>query len=259
MSTNPVEPPSGQHPSEGSRNPKAEAKAAKAYAKAMRPWYKKKRVIIPAGLVALTIAGAAMSSSDSGSSSASGGSASSAPSTASGGGGKSAGAKHGGGKSAGASHSSGGSGTHSSGGNSASGGTDGKSAKVGQAVTNAGTTYKVTSVKTTRTIGDPDFLGERADGVFVIVNLRLTNNKDETKTFLDSTAKLKTSDGKEYGTSSKAVLAFGDDSLMLKQIQPDLTTHGKLAFEIPPRKVSNSTLVIEDLWGSGEIKVDLGL
>ena len=43
------------------RNPKAEAKAAKAYAKAMRPWYKKKRFIVPLGLVTLTIAGTAMS------------------------------------------------------------------------------------------------------------------------------------------------------------------------------------------------------
>ena len=95
--------------------------------------------------------------------------------------------------------------------------------------------------------------------MFVVVSLEMTNNKDKTKTFMDSSAKLKTSDGKEYETSSEAVMAFGDDSLMLKDIQPDLTTDGKLAFEIPPSKVGGSTLVIEDLWGSGDIKVDLGL
>ena len=76
---------------------------------------------------------------------------------------------------------------------------------------------------------------------------------------MDSSAKLRTSDGNDYETSDKAVLAFGDESLMLKDIQPDLTTQGKVAFEIPPSKVSGSTLMIEDLWGSGEIKVDLGL
>ncbi len=53
-------------------------------------------------------------------------------------------------------------------------------------------------------------------------------------------------------------MAFGDESLMLKDIQPDLTTAGKLAFELPPSNVAGSTLVIEDLFGSGEIKVDLG-
>ncbi len=37
------------------RNPKAEAKAAKAYAKATRPWFKKKRFIIPAVLLLLLL------------------------------------------------------------------------------------------------------------------------------------------------------------------------------------------------------------
>ncbi len=223
MSTHISEPPpSEQYPSEGSQNPKADAKAAKAYAKAMRPWYKKKRVIIPAGIVVLVIAASAGSSGGTGSGGASG-TATTAESNA----------------------------------NAAKSGDD--VAKVGQAVTNAGTTYKVTNVKTAKQIGDPNLLGARADGTFVIVDLQLTNNKDETKTFMDANAKIKTSDGKEYETSDKALMAFGDDSLMLKDIQPDLTTTGKLAFELPPSKVTGSTLVIEDLWGSGEIKVGLGL
>lgn len=36
-------------------DPKAAAKAAKAYAKATRPWYKKKRFVIPIGLVGLVV------------------------------------------------------------------------------------------------------------------------------------------------------------------------------------------------------------
>lgn len=133
-----------------------------------------------------------------------------------------------------------------------------KPGRVGQVLTNAGTKYRVTKAKTAKTIGDPETFGEKADGLFVIVNLELTNTKDETKTFLDSNAKLITSDGKIYETSDKAI-SLGDDSLTLKDIQPDLTTRGKLAFEIPPSKVAGSVLVIEDLWGDGEIKVDLAL
>jgi hypothetical protein len=222
-------------------NPKADAMAAKAYAKAMRPWYKKKRWILSAGFVLLVMVGSAGSSSDDdGSDTAATGNGSSA--------------------------------TTNSGGSSSDDATskatskpkpkpkaNGKSGTVGQTLTNAGTTYKVTSARATKTIGDPDMLGARADGMFVVVALQLTNNKDETKTFSDTSAKLKTSDGKEYESSSDALFAFGDDSLLLKDIQPDLTTRGKVAFELPPSKVSGSTLVIEDLFGSGEIKVDLGL
>src|SRR5664279_4448259 len=46
-------PPSGDQ--KDHRALKAEAKAAKAYAKASRPWYKKKRFIIPAVLVVLVV------------------------------------------------------------------------------------------------------------------------------------------------------------------------------------------------------------
>jgi hypothetical protein len=137
---------------------------------------------------------------------------------------------------------------------------EGKSGSVGQALENAGTTYEVTNVEQTQTIGDPDIGGATADGTFIVVDLSLTNNKDETKTFSDSSAKIVTTEGKSYKTSDKAVFAFeGDQSLLLKDIQPDLTTKGKLAFELPPSKVSGSKLVVEDLFGSGEITVALGL
>lgn len=49
--------PSGPEPG---NDPKAQAKADKAYAKAMRPWYKKKRFIIPLAVIVLAIAGSAL-------------------------------------------------------------------------------------------------------------------------------------------------------------------------------------------------------
>jgi predicted 2-oxoglutarate/Fe(II)-dependent dioxygenase YbiX len=189
-------------------------------------------VIIPAGFVALAIAAGAGSGTESSTDSGTAGDASSGTETS-------------------ASTS-----TRSNDGSSKS---DGKSGKVGQALTNAGTTYTVTQARATDTIGNPQLLGAKADGTFVVVSLELTNNKDETKTFTDSSAKLKTSDGKKYGTSSDAFMALADDSLLLKEIQPDLTTRGKLAFDIPPNKLSGSQLVIEDFFGNGEVTVDLGL
>ena len=218
---NSPEPDFQPEPPRNHKDAKAAAKAAKAYAKAQRPWYKKKRFIFSLGALLLIVVIVANSGGQSATGdSASAGSASSA---------------------------------------TASTKNDGKSGKVGQALTNAGTTYKVTSVDTTKTLGDPNVLGTQADGVFVVVGLELTNNKDETKTFLDNSSKIVTSDGRSYEASSDGVMAFGDDSLMLKDIQPDLPTSGKIAFELPPNKVSGSTLVVEDLFGSGEIKVDLGL
>jgi len=130
--------------------------------------------------------------------------------------------------------------------------------KVNEAVENAGTTYKVTKVVTKKNIGGKDF-GDTAagDGIYVVVTMELTNNKDETKTFDESGSKLVTTDDKKY--ESATILSFGDESLLFKEIQPDLTTTGKIAFEVPKSKVAGSKLVIEDFWGNGEIVIDLGL
>ncbi len=71
---------------QGGGDPKAQAKSDKAYRKAQRPFYKKKRFIIPAGLVALLIiggiAGGGSSNSTDSSTTAAGAPSSAAPSNA---------------------------------------------------------------------------------------------------------------------------------------------------------------------------------
>ena len=49
----PPEPVPQQEPGQDYKHAKAQAKAAKAFAKAQRPWYKKKRFLLPLGLVLL--------------------------------------------------------------------------------------------------------------------------------------------------------------------------------------------------------------
>ena len=134
---------------------------------------------------------------------------------------------------------------------------EGKTGAVGVPIRNAGTTYTVTDAKTKDAIGS-SFLREKAKGTFVIVGLELTNNKNETKTFMDANVKLVAPDGDAYETSTDAAFSLKDD-LMLEDIQPDLTTSGHIGFDIPPAKVPGSVLVIEDIWGNGEVTVDLGL
>lgn len=128
---------------------------------------------------------------------------------------------------------------------------------VGTPLENAGTTYTVSNVENTSTIGS-SYSKETTSGTFVVIDLELTNNKDETKTFMSSSAKLRTTDGKDYDTSDKGMFA-NDTILILEEIHPDLTTKGKLVFELPASKAAGSQLVIEDLWGDGSVKFDLGL
>ncbi len=65
MSDAPPPPPNPEQPQpESARDAKARAKGEKAYAKASRPWYKKKRFILPLGLLLVIVIGAALGGGD---------------------------------------------------------------------------------------------------------------------------------------------------------------------------------------------------
>ena len=133
---------------------------------------------------------------------------------------------------------------------------------VGKPVKNAGTTYKVTKVQTLDRIGDPSLGGAKAEAgaKLVVITLQLTNTKKKTATIDESNAKIVSKDGTSYSTSDKLELAFdSDQNMFLKQIQPGLTTTGKLGFEVPKAKLKGAKLVIADIFGNGHVDVKLGL
>ena len=203
------------------KDAKAQAKAAKAYAKAQRPFYKKKRVIIPAAILAVVAI-----------SQASGGGAS---------------------DNATAVDSKG---SHTSTKSSTQSHTASKTFNVGQTVELEGTQYTVTGASTQSNIGGQ--FGQKADGTFVVVDLTIENKKDETKTFMDSAATFVAKDGTKY-EGSDAAIYLGNASLLLRDMQPDLATKGKLVFDVPPAKVAGGVLLVEDLFGRGEAHINLGL
>jgi hypothetical protein len=214
-------------------NPKAAAKAAKAYAKASRPWYKKKRFIVPIAAVALVVAISATSGGDSG------GPTVTDPTTAK------------------ADTKAGNSGKEKAA--PAETGEQQNPAKIGQSVELEGTRYTVNNVKTTNSVGS-QFFNEKADGVFVVVNLTIENLKDESKIFMDSAAQFSATDGTKYSTDTDAGLAATeDDTLILTEMHPDLPTKGTLIFDVPQAKLKGGLLELSDLFGGGEAYVDLGL
>jgi hypothetical protein len=213
-------------------NPKADHKAAKAYAKATRPWYKKKRWILAIVVVVIIVAIAA-----------GGGSSDDSPEKVSGESSTStdAGAKD--------------SDKKDSGDDKA--GTKGNPIKVGETVKLKGTQYTVESAKTSDTIGG-EYTEEKAGGIFVVVELTIENKKDETKTFLSNAATFIASNDKSYDTSDDAIFAV-DEPLILEEMQPDLPKTGTLVFDVPPKVVAGGLLKVEDLFGDGEAFIDLGL
>ena len=211
-------------------NPKAAAKAAKAYAQASRPWYRKKRWLLAAVVVIVVIAA-----------------------TTGGGGGSDGPTK----VDNGASTATGGparSGTATSGADTA--GTEKNPVKVGETVELAGTRYTVKRVDTTTNVGGQ--FGAKADGRFVVVTLTIENMKNQTKTFSESAAKLITAGGTQYSTDDDGSL-MADHPLILEDMQPELPKTGTLVFDVPPSKLAGAELEVSDLFGKGDAYVDLGL
>jgi len=206
---------SAQTPPDPPRDPKAELKAAKAYAKASRPWYKKKR-FIALGLFGLLIvisvaAGGSNSNktASSGSGSSSSGSGSPPPPPASS--------------------------------SCTSKATDSCTPDVdsNHSVRVDALTWSVINATTAKTLGDQQFgAGAKADGTFVIVTLKVHSSKNESATMTSEVVKLISSEGNSYSTSTDGTIAAigsGEDPLFVKDIGPDQTSTSKVVFDVPPR------------------------
>lgn len=207
-------------------NPKADAKAAKAYAKATRPWFKKKRwwAVIIVVVIIIILALNSGGSSDDGPEKVTGNSSSSKSDN------NKAGSKS-------------------------------NPIKVGETVKLKGTQYTVKSAKTAASVGG-EFMNEKANGIYVIVKLTIENKKDETKTFSDNATKFIGKNGKKYSTDSDgtfAAISDGGKPLLFEDMQPDLPKTGLLVFDVPKKLTSGGMLEVSDLFGGGEAYIDLGL
>lgn len=206
-------------------NPKADAKAAKAYAKASRPWFKKKRWWA-AGIVLIIIIAAAAGS---------GGSSDDGPE------------KVGDGSSS----------SNDSGKDDKKAGSESNPIKVGETVKLKGTQYTVKSAKVAPEVGG-EFFKEKANGIYVIVELTIENKKDETKTFLSNAATFIGGNNKKYDTDSDGSIA-ADEPLILEDMQPDVPKTGTLVYDVPKDATKGGVLKVSDLFGSGDAYIDLGL
>lgn len=207
------------------RDPKAEAAAAKAYAKAQRPWYKKKRFMIPLGLVVLSIAAAAGSGGDKSSNSSDSDAANQAPD---------------------ATDASANTDTPAANPKPASCGkkaTDDCTPHInlGGSVRVDALVWKVKSVSTATQIGDQQYgLGAKADGRFVVVSLSVHSDRNESATLTDNVFQLEVG-GNTYDTDSDGTIAAigaGQQPLFLEDIGPDADVNGKVVFDVPKSVLS---------------------
>ncbi|WP_212934902.1 DUF4352 domain-containing protein [Bacillus hominis] len=95
----------------------------------------------------------------------------------------------------------------------------------------------VGSVETLESVGT-EYVNEKAQGVFKIVELTLTNNQKDAITLSSNSFKLVDNQGREFSTSSAAQIKLnvangGNSKFLLEKLNPGLSQTGKIVFDVP--------------------------
>ena len=124
--------------------------------------------------------------------------------------------------------------------------------KIGDNIKVGNFEYIIDSYKFTSTIGD-EFMQTKADGIYLIVDLRIKNISKETRTVDNSLFCLFDSHGNKFETSNEGTTALemnSGKSLFLKEIHPNISTSGKLVFEVPTQEDHYLLQVTGGFWSA---------
>ena len=202
--------------SEPTNDPKlaaAEAKAAKARAKALRPWFKKKRFIVPIALVLLVgISQAA-----------------------------------GGGKSSGGSNTN-----NTDTNNSAEETPEPKTLGIGDVAVDGKFSFTVSSVKCGIKSVGTKYLGKKPQGQFCAVVLQVENTGKEPETMFADNQKIFDDQDREFAPDTSAMIYMKDGGdAWVKEINPGNTLNGTLLFDLPKDATPKSIELHENAFSTG--------
>ena len=88
-----------------------------------------------------------------------------------------------------------------------------------------------------------ELIGERADGVFVILDVEIENTGRTAEYLLDSEVKLLDNQRREFSTSIASIY-LGEEAFLFEEINPGIKKRGKLVFDVPPSLLEEGGLKI---------------
>lgn len=117
--------------------------------------------------------------------------------------------------------------------------------------------WRVLSARRAKALGS-DFSRETPDGLYVVVTVQVRNGKDESVTLTSDQVKYEVGD-KTYSYDSEGTIAlsFESDDLetfFLKDLGPDVTTKGSVAFDVPAATVRQKPEICFGELGFGSTK-----
>ncbi|MEU8243160.1 DUF4352 domain-containing protein [Actinoplanes missouriensis] len=116
--------------------------------------------------------------------------------------------------------------------------------------------FKVTSVKCgVKQIGS-DFLNQKAQGQYCLINVSVKNIGKEAQDFADSVQKAFDADKVEYAVDSGAAIYLEDNKVLFTKINPGNTVKGTLVFDVP-KGTKLTSVELHDSMFSGGVTVNL--
>lgn len=136
--------------------------------------------------------------------------------------------------------------------NSAGGGEDSNVYQMGESFVVNDIEYTVNNVRTTSVLQSPISPSE-ADGVYIIVDLTMTNVGDEATRISNSDITLVDGQGRVHETSSDGMFTYEDTiGILGEQANPGITHEGAVIFDVPPNqenwrlRVTDSSFLSKD-------------
>jgi hypothetical protein len=128
---------------------------------------------------------------------------------------------------------------------------------IGQEYRDGKFAFTVTKIKKgVHRVGD-QYLGQTAQGQFVLVSVTVRNIGNEARTFDNSSQKLTDSQGRGFDADGQATIAMGEQSnAFLKDINPGNGVKGILIFDVP-QGVKLKSLELHDSPFSGGVTIPL--
>ena len=113
-----------------------------------------------------------------------------------------------------------------------------KTYSIGDSIQAGDFTWKITKSSTATEIGEDlmgTFFGEKADGIFIILDVEVTNTGKSAQYLMDSYLKLVDDQGREFSPDSAAAIYIKPtgSALMFEQVNPGITKKGKIVFDVP--------------------------
>lgn len=130
-----------------------------------------------------------------------------------------------------------------------------KTAGIGSRVRDGKFEFTVTRLEKRDRVGG-EFLSKDAQGVFLLVHVKVTNIGDESESFMGAEQKLFDAKGREFEASSEAAFYLDDSKSLYEKINPGNSVDGVVLFDIP-KNVEPVSIELHDSIFSDGVRVSL--